>query len=622
MEFYEKVSPSFRTWSGILWDSEINSEWQKPKKYPIPPPTLCPDCRKQRRFSFRNERKLYKRKCAATGKDIVSIYSADKPYTVYHQDYWWSDAWDPLDYGRVFDFSRSFFEQFGKLMEKIPHLALTAAFDSENSEYATYAWRMKDCYMVFASWMMEKTMYSSNMLHATHVMDSVCGTNLDQCYQVLNSEGCFWCIYSINSVNCMNSSFLYNCKNCSDCFMCNNLVWKKYHIENKEYSKEEYSNKMILIRNGSISLWWKVLDRIIESAVHRNLMMMNCENSGGDNLKGCNNCFEAYFLENAQNCKYIENWWMSCNNVYDGLWVWENFDLWYELIDAWLTAVLTCFWITCYTCNYSFYNINCHNSSYLFGCISLRNKSYCIFNKQYTKEEYEELVPRIIEHMMQTGEWGEFFPSSLSPFGYNETVATEYFPLSRKEVLENSPLTKGDVTKWQGDLESAKIPPALPDQARERLFIKGEIFNWSDYEAPFPKVDKIIPANKLPDDISKIPDDILNWAIECEVTGRPFRIIKQELEFYRKHNLPIPRRHPDQRHLDRMTLRNPRKLYERVCDCENCEENHKQRGVLKEEEFDMNTRTGKRAKKMITTYAPERTEMVYCEECYNREVVG
>ncbi len=171
-------------------------------------------------------------------------------------------------------------------------------------------------------------------------------------------------------------------------------------------------------------------------------------------------------------------------------------------------------------------------------------------------------------------------------------------------------------------MESAKIPPALPDQARERLFIKGEIFNWSDYEAPFPKVDKIIPANKLPDDISKIPDDILNWAIECEVTGRPFRIIKQELEFYRKHNLPIPRRHPDQRHLDRMALRNPRKLYERVCDCENCEENHKQRGVLKEEEFDMNTRTGKRAKKMITTYAPERTEMVYCEECYNREVVG
>ena len=103
----------------------------------------------------------------------------------------------------------------------------------------------------------------------------------------------------------------------------------------------------------------------------------------------------------------------------------------------------------------------------------------------------------------------------MSPFGYNETVASEYYPLTRSEALS------------QG-------------------------FNWSDYEAPFPKVEKIIQASLLPKDISKIPDDILNWAIECEVTKKPFRIIKQELDFYRKHSLPIPRRHPDQRHLDRM----------------------------------------------------------------------
>ena len=108
-------------------------------------------------------------------------------------------------------------------------------------------------------------------------------------------------------------------------------------------------------------------------------------------------------------------------------------------------------------------------------------------------------------------------------------------------------------------------------------FIHASRFNWSDYEAPFPQVDKIIPASKLPENIEDIPDDILNWAIECEVTKKPFRIIRQELEFYRKHHLPIPRRHPDQRHLDRMAQRNPRKLYERLCDCEKCEENHRQR---------------------------------------------
>ena len=109
-----------------------------------------------------------------------------------------------------------------------------------------------------------------------------------------------------------------------------------------------------------------------------------------------------------------------------------------------------------------------------------------------------------------------------------------------------------------------------------------------------PKVDKVIPAEKLPDSIDDIPDDILNWAIKCEATGRPFRIIKQELEFYRKMKLPIPHFHPDERHRRRMALRNPRKLWRRPC--------------------------GKCGKEMETTYAPERPEIVYCESCYLQEV--
>jgi len=119
-------------------------------------------------------------------------------------------------------------------------------------------------------------------------------------------------------------------------------------------------------------------------------------------------------------------------------------------------------------------------------------------------------------------------------------------------------------------------------------------FKWSDYESPRPNVTKIIPAEKLPDDITKIPDDILNWAIECEITKKPFRIIKQELDFYRKHLLPIPRRHPDQRHLDRMNLRNSKKLYDRKC--------------------------SKCGLDIKTTYSPERPEIVYCESCYNKEI--
>jgi Zn ribbon nucleic-acid-binding protein len=59
---------------------------------------LCPDCRQQRRLAWRNERKLYKRKCDATGKNIVSVYSPDKDYIVYDKNYYISDKFDALDF--------------------------------------------------------------------------------------------------------------------------------------------------------------------------------------------------------------------------------------------------------------------------------------------------------------------------------------------------------------------------------------------------------------------------------------------------------------------------------------------------------------------------------------------
>jgi hypothetical protein len=89
LEFYNKVSPSFPS---------PDSKESDLKKIQIPPPTLCPECREQRRMVWRNERKLYKRKCDLTGIDIISIYSPEKPYKVYEQIEWWSDKWNALKY--------------------------------------------------------------------------------------------------------------------------------------------------------------------------------------------------------------------------------------------------------------------------------------------------------------------------------------------------------------------------------------------------------------------------------------------------------------------------------------------------------------------------------------------
>jgi uncharacterized protein YbaR (Trm112 family) len=108
VEFYEKISPVF------LLSPALSPEGRKgvknlgngTAKFMIPTPVLCPDCRQQRRLSFLNERRLYKRTCDATGKNIISMYSPDKPYKVFDQAFWLGDGWDSMSYGMRFDFKQ------------------------------------------------------------------------------------------------------------------------------------------------------------------------------------------------------------------------------------------------------------------------------------------------------------------------------------------------------------------------------------------------------------------------------------------------------------------------------------------------------------------------------------
>ena len=533
LEFYNKISPIFND-----------------TKYSIPSPSLCPDCRTQRRQSFRNERNIYKRKCDATGEDIISIYSPDKPYKIYNQDFWWDDQWDALDYGFDIDFSLSFSKQFANLVKKVPRIAMMTV-DSENSNYTNQSYENKNCYMCFAIADCEDMYYSECATHNTDCIDIWYTQHSSVSYDTVDCENLSSSFHINECIDCSNCTYCEDCIWCLFCFGCIWLRNKSYCIYNKQYTKEEYHKKIKNIDKNKISQEYQALQKSIPRLAIKNVAISNVT---GNNLRNCHNCELCFDCHDLEACNY-SSWIFSSNNCFDcyGMWASEWTYEWISVERIKKSIVNT----IVSDCDNMLYSDLCFYSHHCFGCVWLKNKSYCIFNKQYTKDEYEALVPKIIEKMKQDWEWWEFFSTSLSPFGYNESIASEYFPLTKEVALE----------KW---------------------------FNWSDYETPFPKVAKIIPANKLPEDITEIPDDILNWAIECEITKKPFRIIRPELEFYKKYSLPIPKRHPDQRHLDRMSLRNPRKLYERNCD--------------------------KCSKNIESTYAPEREETVYCESCYNNQI--
>ncbi len=529
----------------------------------LPFPTLCPECRKIRRNAWRNLSKIYKRTCDATGIEFISLFSPDVLSPVYTREYWYSDTWNAMDYAKDFDFSVSFFEQWQNLKAEVPMPGRAISQNMENSEYSDNCSNMKNCYLCFNAWNLEDSLYTTDALGSKDCIDCMSIFNCHKCYEVAEWNNCYQTHFSYNVKNCADGQFLYNCDGCTSCYGCFDLENQQYCIFNEQYTEESYIQKMKEIRNLSLT---EQRNRVKLFLKNHQFTIKPLKNEGCENVWNTTNSHNAKNISHSSQIRDSEDirycvdfsdtklamdsniWWDRTERIYESHQIGESCSQTFFSLCCWANVSNLFYCAYCIT--------NVHNC---FGCVGLRNASYCILNKQYTKEEYEVLVPKIIKKMIADGEWGEFFPSSLSHFGYNQTINMEKYPIT-KEVARK---------QW---------------------------FHWSDYEAPFPKVEKIIPANKLPDTIDTVPDDILNWAIECEVSKKPFRIIRQELEFYRKHNLPIPKRHPDQRHRDRMALRNPRKLYERRCDC--CHKN------------------------MITSYAPERPEIVYCEECYMREVKG
>ena len=552
------------------------------KRMGLPLPTLSPEERLRACMASRNEWKLYRRKCDATGESILSAYPPQSPFKVYKNDVWWGDSWDALSYGRNFDFNTPFFKQYAALQTSVPREG-TSIFRSENCEFNSHLRDSKNCYLNSLVAKCEDTYYSYWMVEDKDVFDSMYTYYSTLAYECRDAEKCYECAYLEESSNCNECHFGYQLTGCRQCLFCSNLKNKTLHLFNKPCSQEEYNKAKSQVMNGSYRSWLDAVsqyEKIKQNAIHRAVHTVNCENMHGDHFYNSRNCLECFDGNDSEDCANSISLDHSKNVVSAYSAGWPGCEVvYFSAVSRGSQDIAFC--------RYTWFGNNlrycdsCVSCKHCFGCIGLRHKDYCILNKQYTKEEYEKLVPKIIEHMRKdgggdapnqslrsgsgpainpseaSGSWGEFFPSELSPYGYNETAAQDYFPLSAEEA-------------------------------------RAKGFPWRDQQDEVPNVEKILSATSLPDSIDQVSDDILLSAIQCEKTGKPFRIIKKELEFYRRMRLPIPRVHPMERHRQRMARRNPHQLWQRAC--------------------------AKCAKKMETTYSPDRKEVVYCEECYLKEV--
>ena len=579
------------------------------EKIKVPPPTWCPECRFVRRLMTRNERTLYKRKCDLCKQEKIVIYHPESPFTVFCYQCWWSDSWDASVYARRYDFGRSFFEQFAELFRAVPRPGIIQQGYQVNSEYTNRASDDKNCYLIFASAENENCFYGVSYWRSRDSVD---------CYNIHGSEMCLQCIdcykcnnlkYSQECNSCSSSAFLFNCRNCESCFGCVNLRNKSYCIFNVQYSKEEYKKKLQSFYTGSavaIHEFQNKLKELISKNIVPSIVEHHSTNVSGNWIEQCKNVHQAFNCEEVEDGKYLFGMLGGARDVMDYTYWGKSSELMYEdsSIGRKCSSVMFSSESWDQLVN-SQYCMNCHSSSDLFGCVGLRKKQYCILNNQYSKEEYEALLPRVIEHMKNTpytdSRWrvyryGEFFPPQILPFAYNETIAQEYFPLFKEQALSRG-------------------------------------YRWQEQEERNYKI--TVTNEQLPNDIKNVGDDILNQVIGCAHEGKcnqqcttAFKIVPYELQFYRQMNVPLPILCPNCRHFERLKLRNPMKLWHRKCQCAGRTSSqppavsNQQAAIGYQYQNTIQHFHGDQScpNEFETSYSPERPEIVYCEACYNVEV--
>lgn len=527
----------------------------------VPEPTRCPDCRQQRRAAWRNERKLYSGQCQLCRQPMVSLYAPDSPYTVYCQDCWWGDGWDGLRYGRDYDFSKPFFEHYRTLQLQVPRIALFN-LHSTNSAYTNHSANNKNCYMGVAMGQCEDCLYGMWVTNSRNCLDCLYVENCELCYECSYCEQCYQTLFSQHCQTAKDSMFCFECRDIDHCLGCVQLQHKEYYILNKPVTQAEFerTKQQLLSDPTQFTIFQASWEELKLKAPRRHSLQVQCEQSTGNDLYHCKNVLASYNCRDSEDCKYMFD--LGCNK--DSMDCYEH---------GWLVPSQLCYEAHAGMGGYNFRFTNIcadsrdltycdlcfQGSANLFGCIGLKKQSFCILNKQYAEADYHQVVEKIAA----SKEYGEFFPIAFSPFAYNESVAQEYFPLTQ-------------------------------DQA-ERLGWRWQIADQREYQSQ---------TIVVPSEITAVPDAVTQALLACQLCRKNYKILPQELAFYRQVGVPVPVVCPDCRHLRRMQLRNPRELWQRQCMCTQTDHGHK----------------GRCAREFETTYSPERKEIIYCHICYQKEI--
>ena len=531
------------------------------EKMKVPAPKICPECRFKMRALWRNEMTLYSgRKCDMCGKSVVTMYNPKLPYKIYCYECYYSEKWDPKSYGKPYDFSRPYLEQLKEFLLEVPKIATYLNHgdgQNVNSEYVNMASGCKNCYLVFNTSMVEDFLYTRGVRKGRDSSDIYFGLEVERCYESINIQESAGVAYGENVTGCVDSFFILNGSGLINCFGCVNLRKKSNCWFNEQLTHEEYMKRLDEVR-GSYSKMESARKKFEEFSLQfprRENNNLKTVGSNGDYLFECKNVRDSFEAANAEDCRYLFSSKMIKDSI-GTIGYGTKSECLLEVVGTGHSSNVIGSYGVANSRNifHSYYVSNCQDCA---ACDALKNGKFSIFNYEYPKEEYEKILAHIMEELKSQDLLGLIMPTDLTPFAYNETIAQDNFPMTKEEVLKSG-------FRWADDIQMTK--------GKETL----------------------LPEN-VPDHIRDVEDSIVHEILKCIACERNYKITVQELQFYKKMNLPIPRKCFYCRHHARVVRRGPYKFWNRIC--AHC------------------------SKAIVTNYAPERPEIIYCEQCYQQEVI-
>jgi hypothetical protein len=549
------------------------------EKMSVVPPDICACCGIQRTMLWRNEHTLYNGVCKKCSRKSLSMYHSKSPFTVYCHDCWWSDDWEGASYAKSYEPNRPLLEQFKELQKVVPREALVI-LNSENCDHSNHVRHSKNCYMGNLITWCEDLYYCEWMVKTRDSLDVKKANESEFVIECIDIIKCARSAYLQDCTDCTDCFFSYDLKGCTDCIFSSNLRGKSHHIFNRPVEKDEYNRRKKEMLDGS----FKTLKKNIEKY---NDLRVKAIRKYAPNLK-INNCTGS-FIENANRLRYCFDA-IDCEDVKDSASLGGAKDGAYSYSMGFPTAEL--FFGSCVmrggsNIKFSFNTVTSDNCTYgdsliscneCIACIGMKNKNHCILNKQYNKDEYF-MIKKDLE---RKGELGIFPNYTFSTFAYNESAAQTQYPLTKDEAKRRG-------YDWQED-----IPSTTGKETKE-------------------------PAD-LPDNIKDISDSILKEILKCTKCARNYRIVQRELDYYRQFSLPLPRECSPCRMSRRRNERVPYRLWPRQCMC-NGATSDTEHGTSYQNTAEHFHGSDPCPNEFQTSYSPERKEVVYCESCYNSEVV-